>query len=198
MATAREKIPQLGLWDDEVPKISHDKVVLWAYKNAEVLLREYLLAFPDRDPRHAASDKWDSVCIQYARANKKLSELPPLPPKPTTLVKNRVLEKVIMQHPEHGRSLPRILGYADLVIEWAEPMVEWSQEHSKWYLSSNGRALLVEAKTTMPSLGELMRQINLYRQVYGSVVVVGQDDSYAEILREQGVLFVKYSEGGEA
>lgn len=194
MASAREKIPQLGLWDDEVPKISHDKIVLWAYQNAEFLLQSYLQAFPERDYRKALGDKWAGDGISYANAGKKLSELPPLPPKPTTLVTSRELEKVITQHSEHGRSLPRILGYADLVIQWGDPRAEWYAEKDKWVVTASTRSLLVEAKTTMPSLGELMRQINLYRQVYGSVVVVGQEDSYAEILREQGVLFVKYPE----
>lgn len=193
MASAREKIPQLGLWDDEVPKVSHDKIVLWAYENAESLVRTYLKNFPERDDERSLSEKWESESIGLARSGKKLSELPPLPPKPTQLVTKKILEKVIQQYPEGSRSLPRILGYADLVIEWKSCRVTWSPEDSQWYINARDRALLVEAKTVMPSLGELMRQINLYRQVYGGVIVVAQDSSYAEILKEQGVLFIPYS-----
>jgi hypothetical protein len=192
MASAREKIPQLGLWDDEVPKVSHDKVVLWAYENAERLVRTYLESFPDWDTESALSEKWESGSINYARSGKKLSELPQLPPKPTQLVSKKILEKVIQQYPEGGRLLPRILGYADLVIEWRSYRVTWCSEDNQWDINSRERALLVEAKTVMPTLGELMRQINLYRQVYSGVVVVAQDASYAEILKEQGVLFIQY------
>ena len=53
-------------------------------------------------------------------------------------------------------------------------------------------SLLAEAKTVMPSLDELMRQLNLYRVVYRDVVVVSPDASYQELLREQRILFVQY------
>jgi hypothetical protein len=46
----------------------------------------------------------------------------------------------------------------------------------------------------MPTVGELMRQINLYRTAFGGkFVVVSPDDSRADILKEQGVTFVKYA-----
>jgi hypothetical protein len=38
-----------------------------------------------------------------------------------------------------------------------------------------------------------MRQINLYRLAYPDVIVAAPDNSYAEVLAEQGVLFVPYS-----
>ncbi len=47
----------------------------------------------------------------------------------------------------------------------------------------------------MPSLGELMRQLNLYRLVYRDVVVVSPDASYQDLLREQGMLFMPYKAG---
>jgi hypothetical protein len=53
--------------------------------------------------------------------------------------------------------------------------------------------LLVEAKSVLPTVGELMRQIQLYRTAFGGkIVVVSPDDSYSNILSEQGVTFVKY------
>ena len=42
-----------------------------------------------------------------------------------------------------------------------------------------------------------MRQINLYRTAFkGPVVIVSPDDSYADLLHEQGVLFIKYQKSG--
>ncbi len=53
--------------------------------------------------------------------------------------------------------------------------------------------ILVEVKSKLPTLGELMRQINLYREAHrGKVVVVSPDDSYVEVLKTQDVLFLKY------
>lgn len=50
-----------------------------------------------------------------------------------------------------------------------------------------------EAKTKLPTLGELLRQINMYKEYKrGIYVVVCHDDSYSEKLKEQGVGFIKY------
>ncbi len=65
-------------------------------------------------------------------------------------------------------------------LEWARPYVEAPR-------------ILVEAKSVMPTVGELMRQIQLYRTAFsGKFVVVSPDESYAQILAEQGVTFIKY------
>lgn len=194
MASAREKIPQLGLWDDEVPKLSHDAIVLWAYENAEQLVRTYLTAFPEKDYLNTFSEKWGSITNN---SGIPLVDLPPLPEKPKEFVGKKALEQVIEQYAENanGRSLPRILGYGDLLIRWHAPCVQWWE--GQWCVSHReAGALLVEAKTVMPSLGELMRQLNLYRLVYRDVVVVSPDGSYQDLLREQGVLFVPYKTAG--
>jgi hypothetical protein len=196
MASAREKIPQLGLWDDEVPKLSHDVIVLWAYENAEQLVRAYLAAFPTKDYLDTFGEKWGSITNNSGIA---LADLPPLPEKPKEFDGKKTLEQVIEQYPENanGRSLPRILGYGDLLITWAAPCVQWWE--GQWCVShKDAGSLLVEAKTVMPSLGELMRQLNLYRLVYRNVVVVSPDASYQDLLREQGVLFVQYKAGEKA
>lgn len=196
MASAREKIPQLGLWDDEVPKLSHDAIVLWAYENAQLLVESYLTAFPEKDYYKTFDEKWDSSVI-INNSGRALADLPPLPAKPTKLHGKKILEQVIEQYPEYvnGRSLPRILGYGDLLLKWFAPRVEWHNE--QWGVAhKEAGSLLVEAKTVMPSLGELMRQLNLYRLVYRDIVVVSPDASYQDVLREQGILFVPYKAGG--
>ena len=192
MASAREKISQLGLWDDEVPKLSHDTMVIWAYNNAEFLVKQYLSSFPALDYGRVFTQKWESPAI-IIRSGERLADLPPMPAKPTSLVSSKVIEQVIQQYPENGngRSLPRILGYADLVVSWHDLTIEWGDD-KEWHVGGRDRRLLIEAKTVWPSLGELMRQLNLYRLVYGNIIVVAPDAAYAEILKEQGVLVVPY------
>jgi len=54
-------------------------------------------------------------------------------------------------------------------------------------------AFYIEVKSGKIRFGELMRQINLYR-AYGEEgywVVIGPDDRYAELLRDQDVAFVR-------
>ena len=59
----------------------------------------------------------------------------------------------------------------------------------KW---SSGKAFF-EVKTEIPSLGELMRQLQLYRQyLRGNWFVVSPDTRFRDTLIEQGVGFIEY------
>lgn len=59
-----------------------------------------------------------------------------------------------------------------------------------------------EVKNKIPSLGELLRQMNFYKHYLGQqqfgpkvyFVVVSPVDDYKDILREQGILFYKYQD----
>jgi hypothetical protein len=63
--------------------------------------------------------------------------------------------------------------------------------------------VLFEAKTRIESLGELFRQLSMYRGGYFGdwtvarlpFIVVCPDESEAEIIREQGYYFLKYDPG---
>jgi hypothetical protein len=82
---------------------------------------------------------------------------------------------------EHGG---QFIGFADLAA--------WEGE--------DGRPVLFEAKTAIESLGELFRQLSMYRGGYFGgwpvwklpFVVVCPDDSEAEIIRQQRYHFLKY------
>ena len=60
------------------------------------------------------------------------------------------------------------------------------------------RSLFIEAKGTIRTFGELMRQLNLYRGTnlaeWGRTdwLVVSPDDRFAALLEEQGIHFLKY------
>jgi len=72
-------------------------------------------------------------------------------------------------------------------------------------LASNHTLVCFEIKTKIPSLGELLRQINMYREPvnrlgqrgsqakYASFAVIAPDDRFSPILREQGIEFIKYT-----
>lgn len=50
-----------------------------------------------------------------------------------------------------------------------------------------------EAKTVLPSLGELFRQLNTYKEFEGgNYVILCPDDSDARLIKEQGFYFCKY------
>ena len=67
-----------------------------------------------------------------------------------------------------------------------------------WHIEPRSKrtALYFEVKSTLPSLGELIRQIRMYQEyVKGDFYVVAPDDKYAEQLVKQGIGFIKYPEG---
>jgi hypothetical protein len=50
-----------------------------------------------------------------------------------------------------------------------------------------------EVKTTIPSLGELIRQIRMYQEYENGIwVVVSPDDTHSSRLEKQGIKFIKY------
>lgn len=60
-------------------------------------------------------------------------------------------------------------------------------------------AVAVEVKTEIPVIGDLIRQIQFYRNYMGGPcwIVVSPDDRAASILKEQGIYFYKYKSPGE-
>jgi hypothetical protein len=92
-------------------------------------------------------------------------------------------------------------------VKW-EPLVTMNEEGGQFigfadlmaYVSRDEHPVLFEAKTEIESLGELFRQLRLYRAGYVAgcavstldFVVVCPDDSNAALIREQGFRFLKY------
>ena len=129
-------------------------------------------------------------------------------PRPNPRVTKRTLEFVLRTHTGYQNKMERIVGYADLLIETEVPRVypkykkaeTWGGEYVfdgfglGWTREREAPLILVEAKSVLSTVGELMRQIQLYRTAFkGKIVVVSPDDKYANILTEQGVTFLKYS-----
>lgn len=70
-----------------------------------------------------------------------------------------------------------IIGFLDMVVVYGSEQI------------------CFEIKTEILSLGELLRQINMYRMhlpYHDAFVVVCPDDKFASKLKEQGVMFFKY------
>lgn len=200
MAKSREKVQQLGFWDAEVSKPDHDAVMLWAYDNAEMIVRT---VYPERYDQRWLKDEvlnnygWNEPkFVQLAR------EFTDANPRPNPRICGKTIEYVLKSYTGYQDRMERIVGYADLLIETELPAVAVSDDDTHiiqaWTkdLGRRQRAprVLVEAKSVMPTFGELMRQIQLYRTAFdGKMVVVSPDDQYASLLAEQGVTFIKYA-----
>jgi hypothetical protein len=70
--------------------------------------------------------------------------------------------------------------------------------YPSWYVNKESQRteIYFEVKSSLPSLGELIRQIRMYEEyVKGKFYVVAPDDKYAEQLQRQGIGFIKYPDG---
>lgn len=189
MSRMREKLPQIGLWDTEVPRPDHDAICMWVYDNAEAVMR---LAFPtfERDWR---DDDFENH--GFGPAEGALDRARVAYPRPTPRIAERVLEYVIQREPAYARGTGQIIGYADLLIRLELPALvvphQRGEYELRWHQSERAK-VLVEVKSVLPTLGELMRQLNLYRTAhFGPVLVVSPDARYAGVLAEQGIAFVQ-------
>jgi len=205
MAKSREKIPQLGFWDPEVSTPDHDSVCLWAYDNADSIIRKVCPDLFDRpwtseEIRERLGD--DREVLERARVFAEST------PRPDPRIHKKTLEYVLRSHTGYGDRFERIVGYADILVATAVPKVgpRYIRNPSgygreivdgfkvEWSTESEAPRILIEAKSVLPTVGELMRQVQLYRTAFrGKIVVVCPDERYAKILAEQDVAFVKYA-----
>lgn len=75
-------------------------------------------------------------------------------------------------------------------MTWGQTERKYENDYDKEILF---RSLLIEVKTKIPSLGELFRQLNTYREYEkGDFLVVCPDDSEKETINNQGFMFYKF------
>jgi len=74
---------------------------------------------------------------------------------------------------------------------WRIPVPEKLKINSRGY--TEGEVLFIEVKSTLPSAGELLRQIRMYQQyVHGKWLVICPDARHKDILNRQGIHFWQY------
>jgi len=131
--------------------------------------------------------------------------------QPEVAVTHIEMEHLIADASYRGGKYP--IGYVDLLVAYKIPhpalsLGDLHPEHFDTWMSSNSvdppippthvqwkaRHAYFEAKTRIPSLGELLRQINLYKNYLkpGEWFVVSPDIKYREILAEEGIRFIVY------
>ncbi|WP_449301668.1 hypothetical protein [Pseudoxanthomonas mexicana] len=206
MAKSRNKVQQIGFWDAEVKSPDHDTVCLWAYQNADAIFRA---AYPEQFGRDWTSHDLETPAYNDGQRETIVQaslDFANSTPRPSPRVAKRSLECVLRSYTGVRNDIERIVGYADVLIETELPQVGLTyveQPHGYrnhvfsgceiTWASNRAPRILVEAKAVLPTVGELMRQLQLYRTAFsGKIIVICPDDRYAHILNEQGVLFMKY------
>lgn len=191
MAKSREQVQQLGFWDTEVSETPHDKIQIWAYENADYIFREVCPDLFEGGWRTGDPLRGYSGISQRVREAAKVFAVQN--PRPLPRIWRKDIEPVLTRRTGYQERNEQLVGYADLIFHTQTPIVTLIDDNDTIDIGwEHGPSLLLEVKSKMPTLGELMRQLQLYRTAFkGLLVVVSPDDRYASILGEQEVHFIK-------
>ena len=130
---------------------------------------------------------------EFQQASEQI-RVSPLPLKPSIRIVKKQWEEPVMSN-------DYIVGFVDMAVTFQLPRLNLNIEleengwNSKWNIGyATDNRINFEVKTEIPSLGELIRQLNMYKS-YGAknIFVVAPDDSHKELLQEQGIGFIKYA-----
>lgn len=192
--TLQEKF---GFVDEELKTPEHDAMMVWLDQQAEGLVKEYFSIpplWPDETLARirTEADNRAKSCFQ----GMQWTGLGEPPPRELKILK-KIWESPIVT--QNGFAV----GFADMEVIVSIPKeldwLHWERKEPEksglieWHCKENKESVIFEAKTSIRSVGELIRQIRLYQEYRkGHYIVVSSDDRFAEVLRGQGIQFVKY------
>jgi len=191
-ATIQQK---LGFKDDDLKTPKHDEIVLWVSGHALDIVTAIWGTRAQWTP--------EQICELNASLEEAyqpverviMTDLP---------VRNPIsVDKVKWEVPIMSDKY--VVGFVDLMLKWSWDEVTidtgggWAISHPNakvtWEVKRFSQVVCIEAKSSIPSLGELVRQIRLYEQYCEKpYVVVSPDARYADVLKSQGIEFYHYEE----
>lgn len=169
--------------DGDLKKPEHDEIMLWLDKNAKEIIEG--LDFH----KNKILKIWETTYQDRTFLNEK-------PKIPENFYEIRNLKKV-WEHPVQDKTF--IIGFIDLLVKfeslrlYPREKIAYRREY-EWDATYWEDVIAFEVKTKIDSLGELFRQIQMYKvYVNAPIVIVSPDDKYEEQIKSQGLYFVKYT-----
>jgi hypothetical protein len=203
---ARQKVdPTIrDMFDSEVDKPDHDRVVMALLKNDAALFS--MLA-----TKHEATELGDfteqsqfrvfdegdrTSAMGFVDAVKRTGITPKWSNRSSIRLEKKQMETPLLLSNGTGR-FTRVVGFIDISANFnlvRAPTVYRSRDGThNWQANEEAATLLVEVKAIWPTAGNLLRQLNLYNMCIadtftGSIVkfVLGPDDSMNELLCQHG------------
>ncbi|MBK1684844.1 hypothetical protein [Rhodoferax fermentans] len=197
--SARQKIdPQIrDMFDLEVDKPDHDRILTTLFGDDGTLLRlleelhglEKLSPFTTESEFNVFSDQGLFKVISYDAAVEKTGITPTWERASPVRMSSKQLEVPMLWASERSS---RIIGFCDIgisyqLVKWPELYATTRGEYS-WRRNVVQRHALIEVKGAWPTVGNLVRQLNLYRHSrpveltgHCQLLLVGPDASMNEI-----------------
>lgn len=100
-----------------------------------------------------------------------------------------------------------VVGFVDMLVVARYQHLSYTdagyfttkEKAPKWELFSQQHNFVFEVKPSIRSVGEVIRQIRMYQQFKdGDYFIVSPDDRFVDVLRSQGIYFIKAQREGEA
>ena len=200
MAAPKAKTIQqrFGFMDNDLKTANHDDIMIWLDNAVSSMLHMWLgcsqdwilddfqFAYEDQYPR------WGSIEKPFPDKQNTFESLH-TPEKPKIDITSKVWEQPIYTGGEGYRQNKYIVGFADMLVIYKHPKLYYNIDSEEFNIYKDDRYVFFEVKSSIPSLGELIRQIRMYQQyVSGKWLIVSPDDKFADQLNAQGIGFIKY------
>jgi hypothetical protein len=217
MAAPRAQTLQerFGFKDDDLKQKSHDDIMLWVHNNAYSVLKHLMVRTgvlksidaawaENRSLLQETLEKYGkiSVCNAELRGTPLSWEVESgtwnyLESVPQERPSIRIDSKK-WEHPIKAKG-GFMIGFVDLVITYRYPFIGGTKFRATdndggGWIQYRRRKLACEIKTTLPTAGELIRQIRMYQEHSNddtAWMVICPDDRHASILEAQGIYFYK-------
>ena len=191
MPKLKQSQQRFGFMDDDIKKTKHDEIMIWLSENIYYILPNLL----------NYKEKWDQENINDVKEvyREHKFEIPDIPDKSPLKIISKKWEFPVTVKNKGKTSY--VVGFVDFKVKFGFdcltlPLWQYPNEVRDWDVVSQREGdFLFEVKTKIPSCGELLRQISLYREFIrgGNFCVVSPDDQFREIIESQDISFLKYN-----
>ena len=172
---------RFGFQDGDLKTPKHDEMMLWLDSNLLKIVG-------------AMAGSWDN--------GRDAARKEGCPEELLSEEHNRTLDRRTWEYPIVDRKYggaKYVIGFVDLWASCTAPELRrW--ESGEWHWGNPTKYFYFEVKSTIPSLGELIRQIRMYQEyiethLSGAFYIVSPDARFKDALRSQGIGFVHYPSG---
>lgn len=178
---------RFGFQDQDLKTPGHDQIMLWLDSTVE---QELITRIGEQ----TWTEKEISDFFSWLDKDKYHYDATwALPEKPPSRIRGKIWEFPIT-------SGNYVIGFVDLRVNVDRPNLGINTKYSygrdveNFCVDFTHKAFNFEVKTSIPSFGELIRQLRFYQEYDkgASYVVVSPDDACRDLLKAQGFGFLKY------
>lgn len=168
---------RLGFQDEDLKKPQHDGIVIWCTENMEKILHSVV---EQQIVMGKMKEHWG-----YMGNSREASEHCKLKRPLEIEVSDILVEKPILNG-------TYIVGFSDIRVNYyIKILSKTGDDNNNATLGKMPESLIIEVKTKIPSVGELLRQIEMYQQYAPSCnfCIVSPDTKYKDFIKKQGICF---------